>query len=69
MNIRTITSLILAVTLAAPVSAVFGAEQSGRWPYTGPNTPVLTTAANTADRELVSTMPALASIEGAALSA
>ena len=48
MNLRTITSLILAVTLMAPAAGVFGAEQSGRWPYTGPNTPVLTTAANTA---------------------
>jgi hypothetical protein len=47
MNIRTITSLVLAVTLVAPAAAVFGAEQSGRWPYTGPDTPVLTTAANT----------------------
>jgi hypothetical protein len=44
MNVRTITSLILAAALMASAAGVCAAEQSGRYPYTGPDTPVMTTA-------------------------
>ena len=50
MNVRTITSLILAVALMASAAGVCAAEQSGqggRYPYTGPNTPVMTSCLNT----------------------
>ena len=40
MNVRTIA---LAITLIVPAAAVFAAEDI---PYTGPNKPVMTTAAN-----------------------
>jgi hypothetical protein len=47
MNVRTITRFILAVALMASAAGVCAAEQSGqggRYPYTGPDTPVMTTA-------------------------
>ena len=46
MNVRTITSLILlAVALMASARGVYAAEQAGQGrPYTGPDTPVITTA-------------------------
>jgi hypothetical protein len=45
MNVRTITSFILAVALMASAGGVYPAEQSGQGiPYTGPDTPVTTTA-------------------------
>ena len=48
MNVRTLTSYLLAVALIAPAAGVFAAEQSGPGrPYTGPDQPVMTTASNT----------------------
>jgi hypothetical protein len=48
MNVRTITSFILAVALMASAAGVCAAEQSGQGrPYTGPDTPVMTTALST----------------------
>ena len=45
MNIRTITALILALALMASAAGVCAAELSGRGsPYTGPATPVMTSA-------------------------
>ena len=45
MNVRTLTSFILAVALMASAVVVWAAEQAERgYPYTGPNTPVMTTA-------------------------
>jgi hypothetical protein len=51
MNVRTITSFILAVgfilavALMASAAGVYAAEQSGHGdPYTGPDTPVMTAA-------------------------
>ncbi len=45
MNIRTITRFVLAVALIASAGGVYPAEQSGQGsPYTGPDTPVMTTA-------------------------
>jgi len=47
MNVRTITSFILAVALMASAASVCAAEESGQggsYPYTGPNAPVMTTA-------------------------
>jgi len=45
MNIRTITRFILAVALIASAGGVYPAEQCGQAiPYTGPDTPVMTTA-------------------------
>jgi len=57
MNVRTITSLILTVALMASAAGVCAAEQSaagvraaeqsgqdGRYPYVGPDTPIMTTA-------------------------
>jgi hypothetical protein len=45
MNVRTITSFILAVALMASAGDVYAAEQAGQGrPYTGPDTPVMTTA-------------------------
>ena len=44
MNVRTITSLILAVVLMVSAGGVYAAEQAGQGsPYTGPDTPVMTT--------------------------
>ena len=40
MNVRTITSFILAVALIASAGGVYAAEQAGQGsPYTGPDTP------------------------------
>jgi hypothetical protein len=45
MNVRTITTLILAVAFIASAAGVYAAEQSSRGsPYTGPDTPVMTSA-------------------------
>jgi len=45
MNIRTITRFVLAVALMASAGGIYPAEQSGQGsPYTGPDTPVTTTA-------------------------
>jgi hypothetical protein len=45
MNVRTITRFVLAVALMASAAGVCAAEQFGRGgPYTGPDTPVLTSA-------------------------
>ena len=45
MNVRTITTLILAVALMASAADVCAAEQAGQGsPYTGPDTPVMTSA-------------------------
>jgi hypothetical protein len=45
VNVRAITSFILAVALMASAGGVYPAEQSGQGsPYTGPDTPVTTTA-------------------------
>jgi hypothetical protein len=45
MNIRTIIRFVLAVALMASAGGVYPAEQSGQGsPYTGPDTPVTTTA-------------------------
>lgn len=47
MNVRTIIRLILAVALMASAAGVHAAEefgQGGSYPYTGPNTPIMTTA-------------------------
>jgi hypothetical protein len=47
MNVRTITGLVLAIALVASAAAAYAIErpsQDGRYPYTGPNTPVMTTA-------------------------
>jgi hypothetical protein len=45
MNVRTITTLILAVALMVSAAGVCAAEQSGQGrPYTGPDTPVMTSA-------------------------
>jgi hypothetical protein len=45
MNVRTITTFILAVALMASAGGVYAAEQAGQGrPYTGPDTPVITTA-------------------------
>jgi hypothetical protein len=44
-TVRTITRFILAVALMASAAVVYAAEQSGqggRYPYTGPDTPVMT---------------------------
>ena len=47
MNVRTSTSLILAMPLLAPAAGVLAAEKSGeRMPYTGPDKAVFTTAPN-----------------------
>ena len=46
MNVRTITgSILLAVVLMASAAGIYAAERAdqGR-PYTGPDTPVMTTA-------------------------
>ena len=44
MNVRTISSFVLAVALMASAATVHAAEQSGQGrPYTGPETPVMTT--------------------------
>ena len=43
MNLRTISSFILAVALMVSIGGVYAAEQAGE-PYTGPDTPVMTTA-------------------------
>ena len=42
VNLRTITSVILAVALMVSIGGVYAAEQAGE-PYTGPDTPVMTT--------------------------
>ena len=43
MNVRSIASFILAVVLMASAGGVYPAEQSGQSiPYTGPDTPVMT---------------------------
>ena len=45
MNVRTITALILAVALMETAAGVCAAEQFGQGrPYTGPDTPVMTSA-------------------------
>ena len=45
MNVRTITTFILAVALMASAAGVCAAEQPGQGrPYTGPDTPVMTSA-------------------------
>ena len=45
MNVRTIATLILAIALMASAAGVSAAEQSGQGrPYTGPDTPVMTSA-------------------------
>ena len=45
MNVRTITSFILAVALMVSIGGVYAAEQAGEGrPNTGPDTPVMTTA-------------------------
>jgi hypothetical protein len=47
MNVRTITRFILAVALLTSAAGVYAADHSGQggsYPYTGPNTPVMTTA-------------------------
>jgi hypothetical protein len=45
MNVRTITGFILAVALMASAGGAYAAEQAGQGgPYTGPDTPVMTTA-------------------------
>ena len=44
MNVRAIISFILAVALMASAAGVCATEQSGQGsPYTGPDTPVMTT--------------------------
>jgi hypothetical protein len=43
MNVPTIISFILAVALMASAAGVCATEQSGSSPYTGPDTPVMTT--------------------------
>jgi hypothetical protein len=42
-EVRAIISFILAVALMASAAGVCAAEQSGSSPYTGPDTPVMTT--------------------------
>ena len=44
MSVRTVTSLVLAVALMASAAGLSAGEQSGHYPYTGPDTPVMTTA-------------------------
>ena len=45
MNVRAITGFILAVALMASGGGVYATEQAGQgMPYTGPDTPVMTTA-------------------------
>jgi hypothetical protein len=46
MNVRTITSFILAVALmaSAGVCAAGQSGHGGRYPYTGPDTPIMTSA-------------------------
>jgi hypothetical protein len=45
MNVRTITSFVLAIALMAPVAGTFAAEQRSKaFPYTGPDKPLMTTA-------------------------
>lgn len=45
MNVRTITRFVLAVALMASAASIYAAEQFGQdRPYTGPDTPVMTTA-------------------------
>jgi hypothetical protein len=45
MNVRAISSFILAIALMALAGGVYPAEQSGQGtPYTGPDTPVTTSA-------------------------
>jgi hypothetical protein len=45
MNLRTVTGFIVAVVVMASVGGVYAAEQAGQHsPYTGPDTPVMTTA-------------------------
>jgi hypothetical protein len=45
MNVHIVTTLILAVALMVSAAVVDGAEQAGQgYPYTGPNTPVMTSA-------------------------
>jgi hypothetical protein len=45
VNVRAITRFILAVALMASAGGVYPAEQSSQGtPYTGPDTPVTTTA-------------------------
>ncbi len=44
MNTRTITRFILALALIASAAAAFAVEQTlPRYPYTGPDAPVMTT--------------------------
>ena len=45
MNVRTITRFAIAIPLVFPAAAAFAGED---FPYTGPNEPVMTTAANDA---------------------
>ena len=45
MNVRTITSVVLAIALMVPVVATFAADNPSKpFPYTGPNEPVMSTA-------------------------
>jgi hypothetical protein len=45
VNVRMITSFILAIALMVSIGGVYAAEQAGESrPYTGPDTPVMTTA-------------------------
>ena len=45
MDLRTITGFVLALALMASAGGVYPAEESGQGsPYTGPDTPVTTTA-------------------------
>jgi hypothetical protein len=42
MNVRTITSFLLAIALMASAAVVCAAEQPAEgYPYTGPDTPVM----------------------------
>jgi hypothetical protein len=45
VNVRMMTSFILAIALMVWIGGVYAAEQAGESrPYTGPDTPVMTTA-------------------------
>ena len=45
MNVRKTTSFIVAVALMVSIGGVYAVEQAGEGrPYTGPDTPVMTTA-------------------------
>jgi len=44
MNVRKITRFILALALMGSAAGVGASEQAGPYPYTGPDTPVMTTA-------------------------